>query len=492
MNLRIVAYLIGWVLKIEAVSMVVPGIIAAAYGEDTWYWFFICAAVAGGAGMLMSRKKNREGNFYTREGYAGTALSWLLMSIVGAFPFFLSGRIPNYLDALFEIVSGFTTTGASILSDVESLGRGLLFWRSFSHWLGGMGVLVLLLAILPFSGGGSHMVIMKAESPGPQVSKLVPRVRQTAFILYGIYTALTVIMIITYLISGMNFFDAVCIAFGTAGTGGFCIRNDGMASYNNVTIVLATFWMLVFGVNFNIYYLALTKKWKDALKSEELRAYLSIFATAMVVMTISTFISIYSKEHQGAGGFFLSLRDSAFTAASIQTTTGFSTADFSQWPLVCRWVILLLMVFGACAGSTGGGIKVSRLVLLFKEAKSELHYLIHPNAVKPVKFEGKVVDRTLLRSLNSYLAIYLIVMIISVFLVSIDPAAKDFETSYSAVLATYNNIGPGLSVISPVLNYGIFNPLTKIVLIFDMIAGRLELLPMLILFNPGIWRKKHL
>ena len=490
MNLKIVAYLIGWVLKIEAAALVIPGFVAIVYKEDTWYWFFICAVVSGAAGFFLSRKKNREGNFYSREGYAGTALSWLLMSLVGAFPFFLSGRIPNYVDALFEIVSGFTTTGASILSNVESLGRGLLFWRSFSHWLGGMGVLVLLLAILPFSGG-THMVIMKAESPGPQVSKLVPRVRQTAIVLYGIYTVLTVTMIITYLISGMNFFDAVCIAFGTAGTGGFCVRNDGMASYNNVSIVLATFWMLVFGVNFNIYYLVLNRKWKDAVKSEELRAYLGIFLTATIIMTIVTFFAAYSQK-QGGEGFFMSLRDSAFTAASIQTTTGFATADFSKWPLVCRWVILLLMVAGACAGSTGGGIKVSRLVLLFKEAKSELHYLIHPNAVKPVKFEGKLVDRTVLRSLNSYLIIYLGVMILSVFIVSFDPAAKDFETSFSAVLATYNNIGPGLSVISPVLNYGSFSILTKFVLIFDMIAGRLELLPMLILFNPGIWKRRFM
>ena len=492
MNYRIIAYLLGWVLKIEAVALVLPGITAIIYREDTWYWFFICAAFAGILGFYLSRKKNRQGNFYSREGYAGTALAWLTMSLIGALPFFLSGRIPHYIDALFEIVSGFTTTGASVLAEVEYLGRGLLFWRSFTHWLGGMGVLVLLLAILPFSGGGSHMVIMKAESPGPQVSKLVPRVRQTALVLYGIYTALTVTMIITYLISGMNFFDAVCIAFGTAGTGGFCVRNNGMGSYNNVSIVLATFWMLIFGVNFNIYYLILSQKWKDALKSEELKAYLSIFLTAALVMTAVTFISIYSKENEGAKGFFLSLRDSAFTAASIQTTTGFSTADFSVWPIVCRWIILLLMVFGACAGSTGGGIKISRIVLLLKEAKSELHYLIHPNAVKPVKFEGKVVDKTVLRSLNSYLVIYLAILIVSVFIVSFDPAAKDFETAYSAVLATYNNIGPGLSIVSPLLNYGSFNVLTKIVLIFDMIAGRLELLPMLILFNPSIWKRKFM
>ncbi len=492
MNVRIVAYLIGWVLKIEAVAMVIPGVVALVYRENTWYWFLICAAVAGAAGVLLSGKKNRKGNFYAREGYAGTALSWILMSAVGALPFFLSGRIPHYMDALFEIVSGFTTTGASVLSDVESLGRGLLFWRSFSHWLGGMGVLVLLLAILPFSGGGSHMVIMKAESPGPQVSKLVPRVRETAIVLYGIYTVLTVIMIITYLLSGMRFFDAVCIAFGTAGTGGFCVRNDGMASYNNVSIVLTIFWMLVFGVNFNIYYLILKKKWKDALKSEELRAYLSIFLTSALIMTAVTFISIYSKEIPGAGGFFMSLRDSAFTAASIQTTTGFATADFSHWPIVCRWIILLLMVFGASAGSTGGGVKVARIVLLLKEAKSELHYLIHPNAVKPIKFEGKVVEKTVLRSLNSYVVIYLVILILSVFLVSLDPASKDFETAYSAVLATYNNIGPGLSIVSPLLNYGSFNVLTKLVLIFDMIAGRLELLPMLALFNPTIWKRKFM
>ena len=497
MNIRIIAYLIGWVLKIEAVALVFPGITAAIYHENTWYWFLICAAVSGALGVFLSRKKNRQGNFYSREGYAGTALAWLVMSVVGAFPFFLSGRIPNYLDALFEIVSGFTTTGATILSDVEALGKGLLFWRSFSHWLGGMGVLVLLLAILPFSGGGNQMVIMKAESPGPQVSKLVPRVRETAFILYGIYTVLTVVMIITYLISGMNFFDAVCIAFGTAGTGGFCVRNDGMASYNNVSIVLATFWMLVFGVNFNIYYLVLNRKWKDALKSEELRTYLGIFLTAAVVLTLVTFISLYSKGTDGLNAFngnrfFLCLRDSAFTAASIQTTTGFTTADFSTWPLICRWIILLLMIFGASAGSTGGGFKTARLVLLYKEVKSEFHYLIHPNAVRPVKYEGKLVDKTVLRSVNGYLIIYIMVLIISVTAVSFDPAAKDFETAVSSVLATYNNIGPGLSYVGPLMNYGGLGVLTKIVLIFDMIAGRLELLPMLILFNPNIWKRKYM
>lgn len=479
MNFKIVSYFLGWVLKIEAAAMAIPCLIALIMHENSWGWILLSIAISLALGIPMTLKKEDRGRFYAREGYVITALGWILLSLIGALPFFLSGAIPNYLDAVFEIVSGFTTTGSTILYDVEHLGYGLLFWRSFSHWLGGMGVLVLLLSLLP-ANGGYNMSIMKAESPGPSVSKLVPKVRDTAKYLYLIYAGMTVVAAIMYWISGMNLFDAVCIAFGTAGTGGFAVRNSGMNDYSTFTQVLITIWMILFGVNFNVYFLMLKKKWKDALKCEEMHVYLGLILVFIAICTTSMII----HEHTG---FFYSLHHSAFTVASLITTTGFGTVDFSYWTEACKVLVLFIMFCGACAGSTGGGFKVSRLIVIVKEARSELHLLIHPNAVRPIRLEGKVLDRNVTRSVNNYFIIYVFLIALSVILVSLD--GFDMETNLSAVFATFNNIGPGLSKVGPYMNFAEFSPFAKLVLIFDMIAGRLEIIPMLMIFYPKTWKK---
>ena len=484
MNFRIVAYFMGWILEVEAVSMITPMIIAIAKGEsDVWPWFLLLIVVLAPLGFFLTRKRFRKGNFYVREGYAATGLGWVLLSMTGALPFFLSGRMPSYIDAVFETASGFTTTGSSVLADIEALGKGLLFWRSFTHWLGGMGVLVLILAILPMSGG-YHMQLMKAESPGPSVSKLVPRVMDTAKTLYLIYIALTVTMILLYWISGMPLYDAACIGFGTAGTGGFGVRNSGMADYSRVSQILITIFMYLFGVNFNFYYLLSRRKFKDALKMEEIRVYVSIILINIVIVTLVNWHYNYRAE-----GFVYSLHHSAFTIGSLMSTTGFSTVDFDKWPELTRLMMVLLMFTGACAGSTGGGLKVSRLMLLFKEARKEMHMLIHPQSVRPIKQEGKVVEHSVLRSASNYLMIYVLIFVCAFLLVSID--GYDFTTNFTAVTATLNNIGPGLSMVGATQNYSIYSPLSKLVLTFCMLAGRLELLPMLMLFYPKTWTKHY-
>ena len=483
MNFKIVSYILGWVLKLEAAFMVIPMLIAIFLHEGTWPSFLIAILVALIPGLLLSRNDLKTGNFYIREGYAATALSWIVMSLVGALPFFLSHRIPNYIDAFFEICSGFTTTGSSILLDVEALGKGLLFWRSFSHWIGGMGVLVLVLAILPMNGG-YHMQFMKAESPGPSVSKLVPRTSDTAKVLYTIYLLMTVLMIVTYLISGMSFYDAVCIGFGTAGTGGFAVRNSGMADYGISSQILITIWMILFGVNFNIWYLVIRGKWKDALKSEEVRAYLGYIAAVILIITFLVYFHNYSDQ-----GFGYSLHNTAFTVSSIISTTGFATVDFDLWPELAKVLLLITMILGACAGSTGGGMKVSRMILLIKQGFRELKILFHPQSVSIVHFDQKPVEHMVIRSVNDFLIFYILVAIGSLLLISID--GFDLETNISAVLATLNNIGPGLGKVGPTLNYSEYSYFSKIVLSFNMLAGRLELLPMLLLFYTRTWTRHH-
>ena len=483
MNFKIVSYILGWVLKLEAIFMVIPMLIAFFLHEGTWPAFLIAIIVALIPGLLLSKKELKTGNFFIREGYAATALSWLVMSLIGALPFFLSHRIPNYIDAFFEIISGFTTTGSSILADVEALGKGLLFWRSFSHWLGGMGVLVLLLAILPMNGG-YHMQFMKAESPGPSVSKLVPRTSDTAKVLYTIYILMTALMVGTYLISGMPFYDALCIGFGTAGTGGFAVRNSGMGDYGTVSQILITIWMILFGVNFNIWYLVIRGKGKDALKSEEVRVYLGYIATVILIIFLLVRFNTYPDKSAG-----YSLHHSAFTVASIISTTGFSTVDFDAWPELAKVLLLVTMILGACAGSTGGGMKVSRIILLMKQGFRELKIFFHPQSVSVVHFDQKPVEHTEIRSVNDFLIFYILVALGSLLLISID--GFDLETNVSAVLATLNNIGPGLGKVGPTLNYSNYSSFSKLVLSFDMLAGRLELLPMLLLFYPRTWTKHH-
>ncbi len=412
--------------------------------------------------------------FYLKEGCITTALSWIFLSLFGALPFFLSREIPSYLDALFETVSGFTTTGASILTDVESLSRCSLFWRSFTHWIGGMGVLVFIMAIIPLSGGSS-INLMKAESPGPSVGKFAPKLKSTARILYGIYFALTVLQIILLLIGNMPVFDSVCTAFGTAGTGGFGIKNSSIAGYSPYLQWVITIFMILFGVNFNAYYLIVYRKFRKAFAMEEVRWYFIIIISSIGII----FLNILGTYAHIADA----LRDSAFQVASIITTTGFSTVDFNLWNSTAKTVLVLLMFIGACAGSTGGGIKVARFVVVIKTIKRELNSYIHPNSVKKIQVEGKAVDRETIKAINVYFITFIVLFTLSVFLVSFE--GKDLTTNFTAVAATINNIGPGLELAGPASNFSLFSPLSKIVFIIDMLAGRLELFPLLILFHPA-------
>lgn len=481
MNFSMISYVVSWVMKLEACSMILPLFVALLYHENTALSIFIVLAFSLMVGFVMGLHRPKNTEIYAREGFVIVAFSWIAMSLVGALPFWLSGRMPNFVDAFFEIVSGFTTTGSSVLGDVEALGKGLLFWRSFSHWIGGMGVLVLVLTILPL-GGGYNMMIMKAESPGPDVSKIVPRVADTAKMLYEIYFVLTVIMIVCYLLSGMPLFDALCIGFGTAGTGGFAIRNSGMADYNSFSQNLITIFMILFGVNFNFFYLLLMRRFRDALKCEEVRIYILIILCSIGFITWNIL-----PMCKGNAGF--ALHHSAFTVASIITTTGFSTLDFNLWPEPSRFVLLGLMFCGACAGSTGGGLKVSRLIIMIREVGKELHMIIHPESVKRIRLEGKCVEHSVVRSVNCYLVMYVLIFVVSQFIISFD--GYNFTSNFSAVAATFNNIGPGLDAVGPVENFAKYSNLSKLVLSFDMLAGRLEILPMLILFSRKTWRKTN-
>ena len=407
-----------------------------------------------------------------------TALSWIFLSFFGALPFWISGEIPSLIDALFETVSGFTTTGSSILSDVEALSHCALFWRSFTHWIGGMGVLVFLLAVIPLSGG-SHINLMRAESPGPSVGKLVPKIKYTAQILYVIYLGMTVVEIILLLISRMPVFDAITLSFGTAGTGGFGIKGDSIASYTALQQWIITIFMILFGVNFNAYYLILFRKFKKALQMEEVKAYFGIIFVSTAIITGSLVM--------GNMQFADALRHAAFQVGSIITTTGYATINFDAWSQTCRTILVLLMFVGACAGSTGGGMKVSRFIVMVKTMTKELNSYIHPKSVKKIKMDGKPIEHEVVRSINVYLITFMIIFVVSVFAISFE--GHDLVTNFTAVAATINNIGPGLSMVGPDCNFGFFSDFSKLVIIFDMLAGRLELFPLLILFHPAIWKE---
>ncbi|MCD8122299.1 MAG: TrkH family potassium uptake protein [Clostridiales bacterium] len=476
MNFGIIIYFLGCILAIEGALMVLPCIIALIYQETSGFWFLGIGCLCGVLGWLMAHKKPKNSVVYAKEGFVAVSLSWIVLSFFGALPFWLSREIPRFEDALFEVISGFTTTGSSILSDVEALSHTMLAWRSFTHWIGGMGVLVFLLAILPM-GAGYNIHIMRAESPGPVVGKLVPRVKTSAAILYLIYFSMTVTEIILLLASGMHWFDAICLSFGSAGTGGFGILNDSCASYTVLQQVIITIFIIMFGVNFNFYYLLLIRKPKDALKSEEVRAYFGIILVSALLITWNIrdyFPSILTAFQQ-----------TMFQVGSIITTTGYSTLDFDLWPSFSKWIMVLLMFIGACAGSTGGGLKVSRVMMVVKTGAREIQSLIHPRSVKVLKFEGKPMDSSLIRSLGIYLAMYFVTLFVSVLIISLEN--YDLETNFTAVVATINNIGPGLSKVGASCNFGFFNPLSKVVIMFDMLAGRLELFPMLVLFSPQTW-----
>ena len=479
MNYAIVFRLLGYILMIEGTLLLLPAAASLIYGE--WMVlavFLLTAAVSAGIGFALRAIKPRSKVFYMREGFTATALSWIVISVVGAAPFVLTGCIPNPVDALFETVSGFTTTGASILPGVEDLPKGILFWRSFTHWIGGMGVLVFLLSLLPLTGG-SHVNLMKAESPGPQVDKLVPKVQSTAKILYGIYFLLTVLEFMFLIAGRMPVFEALLTSFGTAGTGGFGFRNDSFASMSPYVQWVVTIFMILFGVNFNAYFLLLMRRFRRAAASEEVRAYFVIIGVAVVIITAN----IYSM-YNGLGE---ALRHAAFQVGSIITTTGFSSCDFDLWPTLSKEILVMLMFVGACAGSTGGGIKVSRLLLMGKTVGKELKQALHPQVVAPVRMDGKLLNHETIRTTNVFMGAYFFIFVVSFLLISLD--GFDMVTNFTAIAATLNNIGPGLAQVGPMMNFGSFTNPAKLVMIFDMLAGRLEIFPMLVLFLPDTWRR---
>jgi len=479
MNYRMIARLLAIILLIVAVLMVPALVISLAMGEPETAWGFgITLALMLILSILLRLLKPQRQTMFAREGFVVVSLAWILVSMLGALPFYISRSIPGYIDCLFETVSGITTTGASILTDVESLPRGLLYWRSFTHWIGGMGVLVFLLAISPLASGDS-LFIMRAESPGPQVSKLVPRTRQSARILYEIYIAMTVVQIILLLAGGMSAFDAVTIAFGTAGTGGFAIRNDSMMSYSPYIQWVVTIFMVLFGVNFGLYYLMLQRSYRKIVKNEELRFYIGILVASTAVITL-----FIAKSYDGVQN---SIRHAAFQVASIMTTTGYATTDFDRWPEVCRALLIILMIVGASAGSTGGGIKCSRVLILFKTMKQEVKKILHPNTVSNIRVDGELIMPETVRQTFVFLGLYASIALFSVLLISLD--GFSLETNMSAVMACINNIGPGLSMVGPMGNYSQFSNASKIVLTLNMLLGRLEIFPLVIMVFPSIWKR---
>ncbi len=455
--------------------MLLPTIVSLIYGEAVLTSFLITIALLVATGLVLVAMKPKDKTIYARHGLIIVSLGWILMSLFGALPFYFSGEIPSYIDAVFEAVSGFTTTGSSILTDVEALSKSMLFWRSFTHWIGGMGVLVFMMAVLPLAGGGGDLHLMRAESPGPNVSKLVPKSSKTARILYGIYLALTVIEIIILLAGGMPLFDSVTLAFGTAGTGGFGVLNSSIASYSTFCQGVITVFMTLFGINFNFYFLLLCKKFKDAFKSEEVWTYLAIMFSAIVIIAINV-KDMFSS-------FGEALHHSAFQVSSVMTTTGFCTVDFNQWPELSRIIMLAVMCVGACAGSTGGGLKVSRVIILLKSARREFRRISHPRSVKIITFDGNRVSDDTIRNTFAYFFIYAMIFAASVLVVSLDNF--DFTTTTTSVIATLNNIGPGLGMVGATGNFSEFSILSKLVLISDMLLGRLEIFPLLFLFAPS-------
>ena len=478
MNVSIIRYILGHIIKIEGFLMLLPCVIALIFQEKEIFTYLAVATLCILLGSLMTFKKAKDSVFYLKEGCIATVLSWTFLSLFGALPFIITGEIPSFTDAIFETVSGFTTTGASILSNVELLSYTSLFWRSFTHWIGGMGVLVFLLAIIPLSGG-SNMNLMRAESPGPSVGKLVPKMRYTARILYIIYLTLTIIQFILLLIAQMPWFDAICIAFGTAGTGGFGILNSSCASYSVAVQWIITIFMLLFSINFNAYYLILFGQVKEALKMEEVRAFAIAVFAAIALITLDIIEAFDS--------LFEAITHAAFQVASLVSSTGFSTIDYDLWPAFSRTILVLLMFMGACAGSTGGGIKVSRFVIIGKSIKKELHSYIHPKSVKQVVMDGKEVEYSVVRSVFIYIITFLAIFVLSILVISLEE--KDLITNFTSVVATLNNIGPGLSMVGPTQNFGHFSDLSKWVFILDMLAGRLELFPLLLMFHPSIWNE---
>ncbi len=478
MNYKMIRYTLGWLLIFEAGFFLLPILTGLIYLEKATFAFLWALLAAGVIGSLLMLKKPENRKLYSRDGFVIVALSWIALSLFGSLPFMFSGVTKSFADALFETVSGFTTTGASIFKTVEDLPKCILIWRSFTNWIGGMGVLVFVMAFLPL-GGAHNMNIMKAESPGPSVSKLVPKVRTSALILYVIYLVLTALQFILLICGGdVDVFDAVNISFSTAGTGGFGTKNDGFASFSTYTQIVTTVFMLIFSINFGSYYLLLKGKLKDAFNSE-VRVFIGIVAVAITIITIDV-VSIY-------GSLGEALKHSAFHVSSIISTTGFASDNFDLWPNLSKTVLVLLMFVGACAGSTGGGIKVSRILILIKGMAKELKMIIHPKQVKKISLDSKTIDHEVVRSVNAYIVCYVAVFLLSVLVLSFEET--DLVTNFTAVTTAINNVGPGLAEVGPASNFSDLSVISKLTLTFDMLAGRLELFPMLILFSPSTWKK---
>ena len=479
MNFAIVRYLIGWMLGIESIFLLLPALTAVIYGEPELPAYLIAAAISLAGAALLCHRKPKNTRFYAREGYVTVALCWLILAVIGALPFVLSGEIPFFVDALFETVSGFTTTGATILGDVEALSHASMLWRCLTHWVGGMGVLVFMLIVLPLAGGQT-IFLMRAESPGPSVSKMSPHMRDTATILYAIYFGLTVLQMILLLIGGMPFFDAICVSLGTAGTGGFGNWNDSIAHYNSAYLQnVITVFMILFGINFSAYFLILTRKFRQAFRIEEIRVYLGVifvFAGLIAFNVRPMFGSLRESFHHAL-----------FQVASIITTTGFSTVDFDQWPTFSRALLVLLMFIGACAGSTGGGIKIVRIVIGAKLARRGVQRAIHPQQVKCIHIDGEPLDEDTCSSVSAFLLVYALLFVLLLVLLALE--GLDFITTFSAAASCFNNVGPGMELVGPMSNYTCFSSFGKVLLAFSMLFGRLELYPMLLLFIPAAWRK---
>lgn len=473
MNKRKIVSFIGRIILIEAALMVLPLLVALYYGDGDAWVFAVTILAALIPGVLMARVRQSDRRLSSRDGYFIVAATWIIISLIGAIPLYMAGEFRSYWSALFEIASGFSTTGASVLAQPELLGHGVLFWRSFTHWIGGMGVLVFVMMVMPMENDNS-MHLVRAEVPGPTAGKLVPRMRTTSMILYGIYAAMTMILLVLLLLGGMPLFDSFCMAFGTAGTGGFAVSSAGVAGYHSAYIeILLGIFMLLFGVNFNVYHLLLLGKVKDALKSEEVKAYLGIVITATVLISINTFSRVT--------GLGTTVRNAFFQVASIMTTSGFATVDFNFWPEFSKHTLVLLMIIGACAGSTGGGFKVSRLIILLKAMMAEVRHIITPKAINPVRIDGKPIDKETLNSIRIYAAAYLILICLFTWILSLD--GKDLTTNVTAVLSCFNNIGPGLGGVGPMNNFGIYSDWAQVLLSLCMLTGRLEIFPMLLLFG---------
>lgn len=480
MNRKIIISILGKLLILEAILMIPSLAVSWIYKENCARSFLVAGGLTLVVGLFLKSFKPKNVRMSPKEGFIVVGLAWVILSIFGALPFFISGAIPSFVDAFFETASGFTTTGASILTEVESLEHGILFWRSFTHWVGGMGILVFLLAVISQSNDYS-MHMLRAESPGPAVGKIVPKLKNTAKILYQMYLALTVIMIVCLLCTGMPFFDSICNAMATAGTGGFAIKNTSIAAYNSVSVeIIITVFMILFGVNFNIYYFIVAKKFKEIWHNEELKVYFGIIFASIAIITFNI-LNLYANVWEA-------LRYSSFSVATVISTTGFGTADFNLWPTLSKMILCLLMVIGACAGSTAGGLKVSRFMILVKSIKRELIKIANPREITRIRIDGKSVEDSLSSGVNVYFTIYAIIILGSAILISVD--GFDFESTFTAVLSCFNNIGPGLGMVGPTGNFSMFSDFSKIILSADMLLGRLEIFPLLLLMTPSVWIKK--